>query len=1021
MKKGILYLIMGLALINIAFAGSAYDLGITLTTGASGGWCSGLVVIPKAGNLTLDYVVFHTGSANFKYIIVKLNGTGTTLYNVSTGCDAGACGNISLTAAGINLTNNTAYRILGQTTSGTGYYGSGTHPVIGTNLNVVGATDDSSCNYGASPTYGRIFDGVGTSTITAGTPTVNLIDWISQSPNDLTIAGGFNGFNISYNYTNITGISNILLNYSIISGVTRCSDSINGSCYDYINTYNKEYNFSVTDGNNTFKLNEYDYFPVSYMDNFSILSTTSKNNLTLTGNNDILKLYIKGMVNNTPVNYLEIQANSTAPMPIFYCNSSYTTGQPELNANCIQFGTLNKTSFNHTHATTSKHNLLFFPINATSRALGTVGITDNAYFLLHSSLAGNLQIGYINNTISQDYVSYSSNGGNTYNNLNISVDFHIHQFNADEQFNYSGCQNKSGVINCTGLKNDSIGLLALPPSSPGITNPIYENQNITRYLNITYTAATASLNTSTITQYAIYLLNSNLTLNATLKANNSPNLSYNWDSYNLSLETGTYYIMILANDSRGLTSYSISNNINITRNSLLNITAYYNVTGGMIQIPNFTINISDKQDPTINEIYTTNSNITNISIIKGHNYTITADAAGYAISTFNYTSNSSRTFQENLSLILYTTNSVYANIYDENTGLPITANITVIIDGANFSQTNYTTAGYIYVDNLADGNYTFKFYGTNYSLKTYSVSVANRSTQTLNAYLSSNTLPVTFTITDDQTGLTLEGASVTMERVINSSYVIVESKYSDLTGRAQFQYVAGIKYRFTISLSGYSSKVFILDPVLFSTYSVYLSPTVTESQGWDYADVTVTFYPRIFYNNVTNNFTIQFSSPSGSLTNYAVNLSAPGGWKAGATGILANGETFNLLLNITGATLYEKVNLTYNYTTTAAGTKIFIYKFDIIGANLSSNNSIINIKDKNYGLGLFEKAFITTLVIIFLSGFAYMLAGMAGALSAGLLVMGIATFLGFLPIASIVISLFIGLILIIASSIGGNK
>jgi hypothetical protein len=196
---------------------------------------------------------------------------------------------------------------------------------------------------------------------------------------------------------------------------------------------------------------------------------------------------------------------------------------------------------------------------------------------------------------------------------------------------------------------------------------------------------------------------------------------------------------------------------------------------------------------------------------------------------------------------------------------------------------------------------------------------------------------------------------------------------------------------------------------------------LTATSESDYSDLQIAVYPKIFINNQSNNLTFIISSPTGKLINYSLGVSAPGGSNQ-STGNLATGETLNLKFNITNANLFDKVNINYSYTTTTGGTKTYTYSYGIIGPmNSASNYTIANIKLRDYGMGMFEKGFLTMIAVILLAGFAYMAMGIGGALAVGLIIEGVAVFIGFLPVSSVLISFLVGVIILVASSVGGKS
>jgi hypothetical protein len=544
-----------------------------------------------------------------------------------------------------------------------------------------------------------------------------------------------------------------------------------------------------------------------------------------------------------------------------------------------------------------------------------------------------------------------------------------------------------------------------------ITTPA-NNTNITRFLNSSFSASSSS-NLLSIYNHTFVLQRISDGTNYTLGSLNYTFAAFDYDTLAQNFTIGQYlFILITADDNRKI--IQSSKTVNLLYNSELNITARYIRDNSTIM--NFTINITDNSTGLIRSLNTTTGYI-QAPITKNSTYLLVLDAEGYAITNETYTANNS-TFQ-NTSIEAYTNNAVDIYIYDETTFLLIT-NLVYVTFTSNATETIYNTSnGTLYRDGLIEGTWSIKFSGSNYTTKTYSLTVGNRSFQTLNAYLSSSYSTVIFTITNIASGATLEGASVTMERLINSTWTIVESKLSDITGRAQFSYLPAIKYKFTASLTGYSTKIFYLDPIIFSSYTVGLTATASTGSEADYSDLSISHYPKTFFNNAVNNITFIISSPTGKLLNYSFNVSAPGGNNA-SEGILANGESFLLYFNISAANFYDRVNVSYSYITTEGSAKNYFFQYEILGVG-TGNYTISQIKTTDYGLGMFEKAFIAMIFICILAGGAYLIAGMGGSLLIGLIAEGFAVYLGFLPLAAFLISALAGFLLIVSGGIGGKS
>jgi hypothetical protein len=202
-------------------------------------------------------------------------------------------------------------------------------------------------------------------------------------------------------------------------------------------------------------------------------------------------------------------------------------------------------------------------------------------------------------------------------------------------------------------------------------------------------------------------------------------------------------------------------------------------------------------------------------------------------------------------------------IFDESTNVAITGtNISIVITGANSSNTYSTSNGTYYITDLIDGAYTIQFSGGVYAQKSYTVTVGDSSSQILNAYLTSSTTTVLFLIQDTNQQTPLEGVSFTATKLVNSTYIVTDSKASDLTGRVQISYIPNSKYCFILTYTNYVSKNFCLDPILFSTYTVNMDPDSQFTSEQDLFSLDTTWNPTRFYNNQLNNFSFTYTRVS---------------------------------------------------------------------------------------------------------------------------------------------------------------
>lgn len=547
-------------------------------------------------------------------------------------------------------------------------------------------------------------------------------------------------------------------------------------------------------------------------------------------------------------------------------------------------------------------------------------------------------------------------------------------------------------------------------TSGTITTPANDTTITSTSLNIVWTNTTTNPTGTgvTISSYNVTLLNPNLSFNKTINFTTNGN-SYNWNIINDNLDIGLYWLRVETKDSNG-NNITTRNLINITTNALLNISLYDAINNTRITA-NGTLNYTNLGTGITNLANITNGTSNSLTIAKNQNYSFYFDVNGYSIATANRTA--SNLTNQQMNFTLYTNNSVSIYIYDEDTNLLITQNITVVLTGTSTTNTYTTTTGNLYIDNIADGTYSVSFSNANYTLKTYSITVASRSTQTLNAYLTTSSNTVVFSTVDFDSAASLTGATYTQARQINGTWTVIDTRTSDITGRVQFSYQTNVNYQFTVSLTDYTTEQFYLNPVIFTSYTIRLHKITTLSsintpQG---LNVVITYNPSSFYNNGSiQTFTWTISDATGSLTAYNLSTATPNAVLT-SSGTNAYGQQFTHNLNFTGAGLTDTFNVTYCYDTTISSVKCFNYKFLIIGTYTTT--SFLANKDNTYGMGILERVLIVTGIIVTIAGLVFFIGGALAGLPVALLLMGYFYYTGFISLWMILPSLFIGIVILL--------
>ena len=1008
MKYKLLWIVAIFFLINISIAMSVEfenEVGDTFLTNDAtcsnydGVWfdndiTSYIVNITRlVGNNYTSIIVLDN---NRTIIGVSYNLTGETFYFPSETLYLYAGMNYSLS---INCSENDAshYRLI---------WNEGGYPLAGNSVTWRGRIDGG--NY-LTDAYVHNFRTMITSNTTGPPPSVNVTpEFINATPSDITTTNL-----IGNNLTLVYNISTENINETYISYMINSSFGggdywvvVNGSI-DKGGYVTDDFSYTNTTDIFTFLADGDNLLPATYLLDEDLFKNTTHNVLTLENSNRYAMINFYNVSNSVENNLLEMMLNSSGTCEVFYCNSSYTSGVVSTSSFCEQFATGVNPSFNHSHSANSKHNIFALPFNATSGQLGSVYVTSDSKIIVRGSPSGQCDLGYIDVTTRPDTIQYSSTSGNSWNNQIYTIDAHIHQYSTSDNIVYTACAVNSTGTFCDSFQSDTFDLTIFPPTSPSIITPAFDS-DIYRLLNISYSSSIPYGN-ATLKNYSIDLLNNDLTYNRTIINNNLSN-SYLWDIINAELELGNYYIKVTAYDDNGLNN-SDQHLVNVTYNALLNISAF-NSTNKII---NYTVNVTGLNDSSF---YSVNGNDTNngsvaIDVIYGYDYFLFLDAEGFA-----YANATKEEVNYSDTMILYAPpeNSVNITVRDESSYGLVTQNITVVFSlvGGTQQYIIIDNTGYFLFEGISAGNYTVSFTSitpTVYTVRTYNVMIGERSTQFLQAFLNSGT-DVLFTYSDITSGDLLEDVGVSMYRIINSSWTLVETRATDITGRVQFSFVSNIKYQFISSLTGYEPKTFELDPILFTSYNVKMSKTATLPE--EYTDVFIYTTPTKFYDDKENYLDFRISSFQGVLTYYEYTLRTRYlnySWN----GTNLNGGTDLVYFNLTNNTLMDKVYLDIYYETSEGITNTLNYSYNII-TGARSNYTFMDMLENDYGMGLLEKILIITFLAIVIGGVVGFIGGPLPAIVMVMFIFGYFLVIGFIPFYSVAIPLIIGAVLLFSGS-----
>lgn len=424
--------------------------------------------------------------------------------------------------------------------------------------------------------------------------TIVSIAFVSQIPSDINITNVINSpVKITYNITgNNLNTSTIRLFYKANSTADNTMFWLNGTAFSgyFDDSYSLTPRTNVST-NYTWTLLDNEIYPGTYNTGPVSIDNIAHTKVTLGNKNSYIWTEFYNVSGTKQWGYYEIMANSTVganPSSVYYCNSTYTTGDVSTNANCALISTRTATSaFDHCHTNASCHIGFQFAINTTAQTIGSVKVTSISYFVFGKSknwnyftIAGIVRPSMQKTTVNKG-ISW------TVDNTAI-VDTHLHQFDNSENqtFHYYACANDtSGNETCSSVRTDLMEMGGLPPSSPDVYSPVEDSvYTLGDTININYTAS-LSPNAYNISFYNLSLLNSDFTFNKTIYTNNSLNLSYAWNTSVIvagayGIVAGSYLVGVEAKDVINQASMGYSGQFNITLGAVctINTTYVYNVT-----------------------------------------------------------------------------------------------------------------------------------------------------------------------------------------------------------------------------------------------------------------------------------------------------------------------------------------------------------------------------------------------------------------------------------------------------------
>lgn len=307
----------------------------------------------------------------------------------------------------------------------------------------------------------------------------------------------------------------------------------------------------------------------------------------------------------------------------------------------------------------------------------------------------------------------------------------------------------------------------------------------------------------------------------------------------------------------------------------LNIFAKEIFTNNTIEI--FNITLEDITYYSANDTKSSSDNVTIYEVVNG-TFKLHIDAPDYAIE--DHTIVIGNLTEYNYTFYLYSDNSItIRTYYSENStqiiGKTVDYEVTYLVTNTTtyYSSTN----GSIYLDNQTAGNYKVRVESDGFVPSEYFYTLLARNHIFLDTYLTSVEDLKYFYVRNLGNTL-IEGALITVTQNINSSWVTIAQRYTDITGSAYFGLDDFTEYRILITAPTYQTKSISLTPVLDS-YTIYLTLNSSISFETAYDDLSYSILPSgTVLNNLYNNFSFNLttSSPSGLIEYFGLSATYNG-------------------------------------------------------------------------------------------------------------------------------------------------
>jgi hypothetical protein len=326
--------------------------------------------------------------------------------------------------------------------------------------------------------------------------------------------------------------------------------------------------------------------------------------------------------------------------------------------------------------------------------------------------------------------------------------------------------------------------------------------------------------------------------------------------------------------------------------------------------------------------------------------------------------------------------NIYA--YDETTGAQL-SNLNVLLQNATTSSSFTTSGTYIDISNInLYGMYSITIGAANYGSRTYFLN-SSINNQTFSAYLpnlTSTTHLVQITMLY-LNGVTIPGKLITIEKQFNSTYVTVDSQYTDSSGSIAVILDGLYSYRITMLFPS-SIQIQTINP----TSSIYYFKDVGMSLNYSsiFQDISFDTLPSIneLGTSTEENITFNIYSLGGNLIGQKATIVAQNltdRFEINATGTADIAQAI-LTIDLSGSandpmTAYFYLNSSRDGYILLTQRTFAISTYNFTAYNLTLEN-ILRHYGQTSGLSGMTKSIIALLMTLLVTGFVYSKASMSG-------------------------------------------